>query len=51
MEEHRLSVFENRVQRKIFWSKREEVTAEWRILYKENVYDLHSSSTIIRVIE
>jgi len=35
MEEHRLRVFENRVPRKIFGSKRNEVTGEWRKLHNE----------------
>jgi hypothetical protein len=34
-EEHRLSVFENRVQRRIFGPKREEVAGCWRRLYNE----------------
>jgi hypothetical protein len=33
-EEHRLRVFENRVLKKIFGPKRDEVTGEWRILHK-----------------
>jgi hypothetical protein len=40
-EEHRLGVFENRVLRKIFGPKRDEVTGEWRILYEEELYDLY----------
>jgi hypothetical protein len=32
-EEHRLRVFENRVLRRIFGPKRDEVTGEWRRLY------------------
>jgi hypothetical protein len=34
-EEHRLRVFENRVQRRIFGPKRDEVTGEWRKLHSE----------------
>jgi len=34
-------MFENRVLRKIFGSKREEVTAEWRKLYSEELRDLY----------
>ena len=37
-EEHRLRVFENKVLRRIFWSKRDEVTGEWRRLHKEKLY-------------
>jgi hypothetical protein len=39
-EEHRLTVFVNRVQGKIFGSKRVEVTGEWGRLHNEEVYDL-----------
>jgi hypothetical protein len=41
-EEHRLGVFENRVLRKIFRPKRDEVTGEWRRLYNEGLHDLYS---------
>jgi hypothetical protein len=47
-EEHRLRVFENRVQRKIFGPKRNEVTGEWKRLNDEQLYDLHLSSNIIK---
>jgi hypothetical protein len=50
-EEHRLRVFENRVLRKIFGPKRDEVTGEWRRLHNEELYGLYSSSNIIRVIK
>ena len=39
-EEQRLSVFENRVLRRIFGSKRDEVTAEWRKIHNEELNDL-----------
>ena len=38
--EHRLRVFENRVLRKIFGSKRDEVTGKWRRLHNEELYEL-----------
>jgi hypothetical protein len=47
----RLRVFENRVLRKIFGPKRDEVTREWRRLHKEELNDLHSSPHIVRVIK
>jgi hypothetical protein len=50
-EEHRLRVFENRVLRKIFGPKRDEVTGEWRKLLNEELYGLYSSPHIIRVIK
>ena len=48
-EEYRLRVFENRVLRMIFRSKRDEVTGEWRRLHNGKLYDLYSSPNIIRV--
>jgi hypothetical protein len=44
-------VFENWVLRRIFGFKRNEVTGEWRKLHNEELHDLHSSSTIVRVIK
>jgi hypothetical protein len=50
-EEHRLRVFENRVLRKIFAPKRDEVTGEWRNMHNEELRDLYSSPSIIRIIK
>jgi hypothetical protein len=50
-EEHRLRVFENRVLRRIFGQKRDEVTGEWRKLNNEELCDLYSSPSIIRIIK
>ena len=50
-EEHSLRVFENRVLKRTFEPKRDEVTWEWRRLYKEELYDLYSSLNFIRAIK
>jgi hypothetical protein len=50
-EECRLRVFENRVLRRIFGPKRDEVTGEWRRLHNNELYALYSSPSIIRVIK
>jgi hypothetical protein len=44
-------VIEDRVLRRKFGPKRDEVTGEWRILYNEELNDLYSSLNIIRVIK
>jgi hypothetical protein len=46
-----MRVFENRVLRRIFGSKREEVTGEWRKLHNKELHDLYSSPSIIRIIK
>jgi hypothetical protein len=50
-EESGLGVFENRVMRKIFGPKRDEVTGEWRTLDSGKLHDLYSSSNINRVMK
>jgi hypothetical protein len=50
-EERRLRVFENRVLRRIFGPKRDEVTVEWRKLHNEEHNDLCSSPTTVRAIK
>jgi hypothetical protein len=50
-EECRLRVFENRVLRRIFGPKRDKVTREWRKLHNEELHDLYSTRTIVRVIK
>jgi hypothetical protein len=44
-------VFENRVLREIFGSKRDEVTEEWRKLHNEELNDRYCSSDVIRAIK
>jgi hypothetical protein len=44
-------VFENRVLRRIFGPKRGEVTGEWRKLHNDELRDLYSSLSIIRIIK
>jgi hypothetical protein len=48
--ERGLRVFENRVLRRKFEPKRDEVTGEWRQLHNEKLKDLYCSSNIFRVI-
>jgi hypothetical protein len=50
-EECRLRDFENRVLRRIFGPKRDEVTGEWRRRHNNELYALYSSPNIIRVIK
>jgi hypothetical protein len=49
MEEHRLRVFENRVLSKIFGPTGDEETGGWRKLHNEELHNLYSSPSIIRV--
>jgi len=50
-EESRLRVFENRVLRRVFGPKRDEVTGEWRKLYNEELSDLYSLPNIVWVVK
>jgi hypothetical protein len=50
-EERRLKVFENRVLRRVFGPKRDEVKEEWRKLHNEELYDLYSLPNIVRVVK
>jgi hypothetical protein len=49
-EKNRLRVFENRVLRRIFAPKRDEVMGNWRKLHNEEFHNLYSSPNIIRMI-
>ena len=44
-------VFENRVLRRVFGPKRDEVTGEWRKLHKEELRDFYSLPNIVRVVK
>ena len=46
-----MRVFENRILRRIFGPKRDEVTGEWRKLHNEELNDLYCSPNIFRVIK
>jgi hypothetical protein len=49
--EHTLRLFENRVLRRIFGPKRDEVTGSWRKLHNEELHNFYSSPSIIRMIK
>jgi hypothetical protein len=46
-EECRLRVFKNKVLRRIFGPKRDEVTWEWRKLHKKELYALYCSPVLV----
>jgi hypothetical protein len=50
-EERRLRVFENRVLKRIFVPKKDEVTGKWRKLHNEELNDLYSLPNIVRVVK
>ena len=50
-EQRRINVFENRVLRRIFGPKRDEVTGEWRKLHNEELNDVYCSPNIVRVMK
>jgi hypothetical protein len=50
-QEHTLRVFDNSILKRIFGLRRNEVTREWRKLYDEELRDLYSSPSIIRMIK
>jgi hypothetical protein len=50
-EEHRLRVFENRVLRKVFGPRRDEVTGGWRKLHDDELHNLYSSPSVIIMVK
>jgi hypothetical protein len=50
-EEHGLRVFKNRVLRRIFGPKREEVEGGWRRLHNEELHNLYASPNIISMMK
>ena len=50
-EERRLRVFENRVLRRIFEPKRDEITGKWRKLCNEELSDLYFLPSIVQVVK
>jgi hypothetical protein len=50
-EKRRLRVFENRVLRRVFGPKRDEVTGEWRKLHNEELNDLYTLPSIVRMVK
>ena len=50
-EERRPRAFENRVLRRVFGPKRDELTREWRKLHNEDLRDLYSLPNIVRVVK
>jgi hypothetical protein len=50
-EESKLRVFENKLLRRIFGPRRDEVTGDWRRLHNEEINDLYSSPNIVRVMK
>jgi hypothetical protein len=50
-EEHGQKLYENRVLRRVFGPKRDEVTGGWRKLHNEELHNLYSSPSVIRMIK
>ena len=50
-EKRRLRVIENRVLRRVFGPKKDEVTGEWRKLHNKELSDLYSLPNIVQVVK
>jgi hypothetical protein len=50
-EKRRVRVFENRVLRKIFGSKKDSITGDWRRIHNEELYNLYYSKNVIQAIK
>jgi hypothetical protein len=50
-EEHKLKVFENRMLRRIFGPKKDGVKGGWRKLHNEELHNLYSSPSVIRIMK
>jgi hypothetical protein len=50
-EEHRVRVFETEVLRRIFGLKRDEIIGGWGKLSNEELYNLHSSANVVRMMK
>jgi hypothetical protein len=50
-DEHRLRVFKNRVLRRIFVPKTDEVTGDWRKIHSEKHHNLYSLPSVIRMMK
>jgi len=50
-DEHKLRVFENKVLRKIYGSKRDEMTGEWRRLHNEELHGLYDSPDDVKIMK
>ena len=50
-DEHKLHVFENKVLRKIYGPKRDEMTGEWRRLHNEELHGLYDSPDVVKIMK
>jgi len=50
-DEHKLRVFENKVLRKIYRKKRDEMTGEWRRLHNEELHGLYDLPNVVKIMK